>query len=59
MVEVEQEDWTETANATYLEEAAGRKPRDYGLAGAYARIWAWSLGAMLLAFAVFLLLRLA
>jgi hypothetical protein len=57
--EAERENWAETANATYLEEAAGaHKPRNYGLAGAYARIWAWSLGLMLLAFAVFLLLRL-
>jgi hypothetical protein len=57
----EQENWAETANAAYLEEAAGagRKPRNYGLVGAYARIWAWSLGLMLLAFGVFLLLRLA
>jgi Putative prokaryotic signal transducing protein len=56
--EAEQENWAESANAAYLEEATGRKPRNYGLAGAYARIWAWSLGLMLLAFAVFLLLRL-
>jgi len=40
-----------------LDEAKGRGPRNYGLAGAYGRIWAWSLGAMLLAFGVFLLLR--
>lgn len=57
--EDEQENWAETANATYLEEAEGRKPRNYGLVGAYARIWAWSLGLMLLAFAIFLLMRLA
>jgi hypothetical protein len=57
LVEDEGEDWAETANATYLEEAAGRKPRNYGLVGAYARIWAWSLGIMMFAFAVFLLLR--
>jgi hypothetical protein len=55
----EQESWAETANAAYLEETAGRNPRNYGLVGAYARIWAWSLGLMLLAFAIFLLLRLA
>jgi hypothetical protein len=58
LVEAEQENWAEVANATYLEEAAGHKPRNYGLVGAYARIWAWSFGLMLLAFAVFLLLRL-
>lgn len=38
------------------EEPEGRKPRNYGLIGAYGRIWAWSLGAMMLAFGVFLLL---
>lgn len=57
--EAEEESWAETANAPYLEEAAGRKPRNYGLIGAYARIWTLSLGLMLLAFAVFLLLRMA
>jgi hypothetical protein len=43
----------------YLEAegATGRGPRNYGLAGAYARIWAWSFGTMALAFGVFLLLR--
>lgn len=57
--EAEQENWAETANAAYLEEeTAGRKPRNYGLVGAYARAWTWSLGLMLLAFAAFLLLRL-
>jgi hypothetical protein len=57
--EAEQENWAETANAANLEEAAGRKPRNYGLVGAYVRIWTWSLGLMLLAFAIFLLLRMA
>jgi hypothetical protein len=38
-------------------EDRGRKPRDYGLLGAYARIWFWSVGAMALAFGIFLLLR--
>jgi hypothetical protein len=47
----------EIANAGHLEDAKGRKPRDYGLFGAYARAWIWSLGAMGLVFAVFLLLR--
>lgn len=58
LVEDEQIDWSDTANASHLEESGGRKPRSYGLVGAYARIWAWSVGAMALAFAVFLLLRL-
>lgn len=53
----EQMDWTGTTNASHLEETKWRKPRGYGLVGAYARIWAWSFGAMGLAFLVFLLLR--
>jgi hypothetical protein len=59
LVEDEQIDWTDTANASHLEETGGRKPRGYGLVGAYARIWAWSFGAMAVAFGIFLLLRLA
>ncbi len=58
LVKEEEGDWAQTANAGHLGEAERRKPRNYGLFGAYARIWTWSLGAMLLAFAVFLLLRL-
>jgi hypothetical protein len=38
-------------------EAPGRKPRNYNLIGAYARIWFWSFIAMGLAFVIFLLLR--
>ncbi len=49
----------DSASATDHEEMGGRRPRNYGLIGAYARIWAWSLAAMILAFTVFLLLRLA
>jgi hypothetical protein len=47
----------EVANAAYLDEARGRGPRNYGLVGAYARIWFWSLGAVAIAFGVFLLAR--
>jgi hypothetical protein len=57
LVENEAEAWPEIANAKHLEDAAGRKPRGYGLAGAYARIYLWSLGAVALAFGIFLLLR--
>jgi hypothetical protein len=39
-------------------ETSGRKPRNYNLIGAYARIWFWSFVAMGLVFAIFLLLRL-
>jgi hypothetical protein len=41
------------------EEASGGRARNYGLFGAYARIWVWSFGAMALAFGIFLLLRVA
>ncbi|HEX8690186.1 MAG TPA: DUF2007 domain-containing protein [Solirubrobacterales bacterium] len=57
LVEREQVDLTEAIDSSYPEEAGRRKPRSYGLIGAYARIWAWSIGAMILAFAVFVLLR--
>jgi hypothetical protein len=58
LVADEQEEWPEIANARYLEEAeGGPKPRNYGVAGAYARAWTWSVGLILLAFGVFLLLR--
>jgi hypothetical protein len=55
--EDEEAAWPETANARYLDDAAGRKPRAYGLAGAYARILLVSLGAMAVIFGVFLLLH--
>lgn len=59
MVE-DEEAQPEIANARYLEDATGgRKPRDYGLGGAYLRIYLWGFGAMALAFGVFLLLRAA
>lgn len=53
----EREAVSEIANATYLDDAKGRGPRGYGLIGAYARIWLWSLGAVGVAFGIFLLLR--
>ncbi len=57
MAPSEPEGWVESDNSPYAEEAEGRKPRNYGLIGAYGRIWALSLGAVMLAFGVFLLLR--
>jgi Putative prokaryotic signal transducing protein len=51
----EPEDWDE--GHPHAKEAGGRKPRSYGLIGAYGRIWAWSFGTMVLAFGAFLLLR--
>jgi hypothetical protein len=52
--EVEIED---LANARHLDRAAGRGPRKYGLIGAYARIWFWSIIAFGVVFGLFLLLR--
>lgn len=51
------EGWAEGNGFPEGEAAEGRKPRSYGLIGAYGRIWAWSLGAVALAFGIFLLLR--
>jgi hypothetical protein len=45
------------ANAAYLDEARGRGPRSYGLIGAYARIWFWSLAVLAVTFGIFLLAR--
>jgi hypothetical protein len=47
----------ESANAEYLADAEGRKPRDYSVIGGYARAFFWSFAAMALAFAVFMLVR--
>jgi hypothetical protein len=57
LVEEEQEAEAEIANARHLEDAEGRGPRHYGLIGAYARIWLWSLAAFGAVFAVFMLLH--
>jgi hypothetical protein len=58
LVEGEQDEWAEIADAPNPVGSGRRGPRDYGLVGAYARIWAWSFGIMALAFAVFLSLHL-
>jgi hypothetical protein len=50
-------DVDELANAAYLDQAPGRGPRSYGVVGAYARIWFWSLAALAVVFGVFLLAR--
>lgn len=49
------EEWSEEFAS--VEETGGRKPRGYGLIGAYTRAWILSLGIMALAFGVFLLSR--
>ncbi|HEX8752559.1 MAG TPA: DUF2007 domain-containing protein [Solirubrobacterales bacterium] len=56
LVEDEGADWSEIANAKHLE-GGGRRSRDYGPAGAYARIYLWSLLGFAAVFGVFLLLR--
>jgi len=53
----ESSDVGELVNAGYLDGAGGRGPRSYGVIGAYARIWFWSLAAFAVAFGVFLLAR--
>lgn len=47
----------DAADTSYPENTSGKKPRGYGLIGAYARIYLWSLSAVAIAFGVFLLLR--
>ena len=50
----------EPVNARYLEAARGRGPRNYGVMGAYARMYLVALLAIIgfaLAFGVFMLLR--
>lgn len=52
------EEGPEPVNATYLEDASGgRKPRSYGVIGAYARIYAVSLVVMAASFGVYMLMR--
>jgi len=56
LVEDEGEAWSES-NDSHLEDAGGRKPRGYGLVGAYARIYVCSLVVIAIALGTFLLLR--
>lgn len=57
LVEESGEARPEIADAEYRAGVGGRKPRDYGVVGAYARSLFWSLCALAVAFGVFLLLR--
>lgn len=60
MVEVEpneEDEWPEIANARNLEAAAGRKPRDYGVLGAYTRAYLWSFAAFAFICGIWLLSR--
>ena len=47
----------EPANATYLADATGRRPRDYGLGGFYARVGLLALAVFAVVFGVLLVLR--
>ena len=47
----------EPANAEYLADATGRRPRDYSLLGAYSRAWTVAIVALGIAFVVLLALR--
>lgn len=48
---------SESADADHLEDASGRKSRDYGPLGAYGRAYFWSGGIIAVTFGIFLLLR--
>ena len=48
---------TEPVNARYLDEAMGRRVRNYGVIGAYARALSFSLVVLGVAFVIFLLFR--
>ncbi len=52
-----EEEIPEPANAAYLADATGHKPRNYTVLGAYARAWIVGLVVLALAFVVLLLLR--
>jgi hypothetical protein len=47
----------EPANAAYLANATGHRPRDYSLFGAYTRGWLVALAILAIAFVAFLLLH--
>lgn len=48
----------EPVNAEYLADAeGGRKPRNYGVIGGYARAWFWSIAAFALFFGAWMLFR--
>ncbi|HKZ12214.1 MAG TPA: DUF2007 domain-containing protein [Solirubrobacterales bacterium] len=51
------EEVPEPANAAYLADATGHRPRDYSVLGAYARAWLVAGGVLAVAFAVFLIAR--
>lgn len=52
-----EEEVPESANAEYLADAAGRKPRNYSVLGAYARSWTVVIAVLGVAFVILLLLK--
>jgi hypothetical protein len=47
----------EPANAAYLADATGHKPRNYSVLGAYTRTWLAAIAVLALAFVVFLVVH--
>jgi hypothetical protein len=52
-----EEEIPEPANASYLADATGHKPRDYTVLGAYSRAWLTALAVLVVAFVLFLLIH--
>lgn len=51
------EELPEPANAGYLADATGHRPRDYSVLGAYTRAWTVAIAVLVVAFVVLLALR--
>ena len=52
-----EEEIPEPANATYLADAQGHKPRNYSVLGAYTRAWVVGIALLAVVFVVFLIAR--
>lgn len=52
-----EEEIPESANAAYLADATGHRPRNYTVLGAYARGWLVAIAILAVAFALFLILH--
>ena len=51
------EEIPEPANAEYLADATGRRPRNYSILGAYGRAWTVAIAVLVVVFIVLLALR--
>ena len=51
------EEVPEPANAEYLADATGRRPRDYSVLGAYSRAWTVAIAVLAVIFVVLLVLK--